>query len=53
MPAFKAPKQPSTCESNPFQGQELKEEAPTGPLGGDSLEDGPRIGVGVRGAEWR
>ena len=30
----------------PFQGQELKEEAPAGLLGGDNPEDVPEIGVG-------
>ena len=33
----------------PFQGQELKEEAPAGPLGGASPEDAPGTGVGAGG----
>ena len=46
----------------PFQGQELKEEAPAGPLGGDNPEDTPRTGVeaggrvemtgGIPGSQW-
>ena len=46
----------------PFQGQELKEEAPAGPLGGDNPEDDPRTGVetggrvemtgGIPGSQW-
>ena len=35
----------------PFQGQELKEEAPAGSLGGDSPENAP--GTGIGGAEGR
>ena len=31
----------------PFQGQELKEESPAGPLGGDHPEDAPGTGVGA------
>ena len=30
-----------------FKGQELKEEAPAAPLGGDSPEDAPGTGVGA------
>ena len=33
----------------PFQGQELREEAPAGPLRGANPEDAPRTGVGARG----
>ena len=33
----------------PFQGQELKEEAPAGLLGGDSPENAPGTGVGAGG----
>ena len=46
----------------PFQGQELKEEAPAGPLGGDNPEDDPRTRVetgggvemtgGIPGSQW-
>ena len=38
----------------PFQGQELKEEAPAGPLGGDNPEDAPGTGVGggQSGDDW-
>ena len=33
----------------PFKGQEMKEEAPDGPLGGDNPEDAPGTWVGARG----
>ena len=35
--------------SAPFYEQELKEEAPAGPLGGDNPENAPGTGAGVRG----
>ena len=37
----------------PFKGQEMKEEAPDGPLGGDNPEDAPGtwVGAGGRGAQ--
>ena len=33
-------------DDHPLSGQELKEEAPAGPLGGDSPENVPGTGVG-------
>ena len=33
----------------PFQGKELKEESPAGPLGGEHPEDAPGTGVGAGG----